>query len=61
MVQASILLKDNSALYSYLTGLDHLKFIAHAQGLPSSRIDEGCPKVGITSYVNKKQLAIPWN
>lgn len=47
-------LKDSSVLYGYLTGLDHLEFIAYAQGLPSSRIDEVCQKTGITNYVKKK-------
>lgn len=47
-------LKDNTVLYSYLSGLDHLKFIAHAQGLPSSRIDEVCESIGISGYVRNK-------
>lgn len=47
-------LKDNTVLYSYLTGLDHLKFIAHAQNLPYSRIEEVCSRIGITDYVGNK-------
>lgn len=47
-------LKDNTVLYSYLSGLDHLKFIAYAQGLPSSRIDEVCEKIGISHYIGNK-------
>lgn len=47
-------LKDNTVLYTYLSGLDHLKFIAYAQDLPSSRINEVCEKIGISHYVGDK-------
>ena len=47
-------LKDNRVLYSYLTGLDHLQFIAYAQSLPKSRIDEVCEIIGINNYVRDK-------
>lgn len=47
-------LKDNTVLYDYLTGLDHLKFIAHAQNLPFFRIGEVCSKIGISDYVGNK-------
>lgn len=47
-------LKDNTVLYSYLTGLDHLQFIAYAQSLPKSRIDEVCEVIGINNYVGYK-------
>ncbi|MDO4800376.1 MAG: ABC transporter ATP-binding protein [Bacillota bacterium] len=47
-------LKDNTVLYDYMTGMDHLQFIAHAQNLPKKRIDEVCDRLGIRSYVGKR-------
>lgn len=47
-------LKDNTVLYNYLSGLDHLQFIAYAQDLPKSRINEVCEIIGINNYVADK-------
>lgn len=47
-------LKDNTVLYNYLTGFDHLQFIAYAHSLPKSRIDEVCEIIGINNYVKDK-------
>ena len=46
-------LKDNTVLYGYLTGRDHLEFIRSMQKLPKSRIDEVSNRIGITSYLDK--------
>lgn len=47
-------LKDNTVLYPYLSGYDHLKYIADIQNLPKSRIDEVIDIIGIRDYVNKR-------
>lgn len=46
-------LKDNRVLYDYLSGYDHLNFIANAQKLPKSRVPEIIKKLGIESYMSK--------
>jgi ABC-2 type transport system ATP-binding protein len=47
-------LKDNTVLYPYLTGWDHLAYAAKAYGLGKSRIKEVIQRIGIESYVHKK-------
>lgn len=47
-------MQDNSVLYDYLTGYDHLQFIADVQSLPKERITETAVIIGIESYLNKK-------
>lgn len=45
---------DNTVLYPYLTGLDHLKFISDVHGLPKDRIEECLEILGITGFLNQK-------
>ncbi|AST93222.1 ABC transporter ATP-binding protein [Sutcliffiella cohnii] len=47
-------MQDNTVLYDYLTGYDHLQFIADVQSLPKSQIVETAERIGITDYLNKK-------
>lgn len=45
-------LKDNTALYGYLTGRDHLKFIRNMQKLPLTRVDELVDMMNLESYID---------
>lgn len=45
---------DNTVLYPYLTGLDHLKFISDVHSLPRKRIEEASEILGIKSFLNKR-------
>lgn len=47
-------LKDNRVLYDYLSGYDHLNFIKNAQNIPADRIKEVVDKLGIESFISKK-------
>ncbi len=47
-------MQDNSVLYDYLTGYDHLLFITRTQNLEVARIEQVAQKVGITSYLKKR-------
>lgn len=47
-------LKDNNILYPYLTGYEHLKYIADIQKIDNERITEVSNKIGITKYLYKK-------
>lgn len=47
-------MQDNTVLYDYLTGYDHLQFICDVQGLPKKQLLETADRIGITSYLNKK-------
>lgn len=47
-------LKDNTVLYPYLTGLDHLLYIQSMQGLPKERVNEVVNKIGISDYYKRK-------
>ncbi len=47
-------MQDNSVLYDYLTGYDHLQFICHIQQLPKERIMEVAKEVGNDAYLHKK-------
>ena len=47
-------MQDNTVLYEYLTGYDHLQFICDVQGLPKKQLLATAERIGITSYLNKK-------
>ena len=47
-------LKDNRVLYDYLSGYDHLSFIASAQKIDRNRINEVIDKLQISKYIRKK-------
>ena len=47
-------LKDNTVLYPYLSGLDHLTYIQSIQGLSKERVREVIDLVKIGDYVKKK-------
>lgn len=47
-------LKDNRVLYDYLSGYDHLSFIASAQKIDKNRINEVIDKLQISKYIRKK-------
>lgn len=47
-------LKDNTVLYPYLSGYDHLRAIQSIQKLDKQRIEDVANKIGITEYMHKK-------
>lgn len=47
-------MQDNTVLYDYLTGYDHLQFIADVQSLPKKRIIETAQRIGNESYLHKR-------
>ncbi|MBF6625885.1 ABC transporter ATP-binding protein [Aerococcaceae bacterium zg-BR9] len=47
-------LRDNSVLYPYLTGMDHLSYAARLYGVNRIRIDEVVELMNIGSFVNKR-------
>lgn len=47
-------MQDNSVLYDYLTGYDHLQFIADVQSLSKERIIETAKLIGNDGYLHKK-------
>lgn len=47
-------MQDDSVLYDYLTGYDHLQFIADVQSLSKERIIETARLIGNGSYLHKK-------
>lgn len=47
-------MQDNSVLYEYLTGYDHLQFIGDIQGLSKKRILMVSEKMGINNYLFNK-------
>ncbi len=47
-------MQDNSVLYDYLTGYDHLQFIGDVQGIKRKQLMEAAKRVGIDGYLNKK-------
>ncbi|GKV55282.1 ABC transporter ATP-binding protein [Sporosarcina sp. NCCP-2222] len=47
-------MQDNTVLYEYLTGYDHLQFICDVQGLKKKQLLKTADRIGITSYLNKK-------
>ena len=47
-------MQDNSVLYEYLTGYDHLQFIGDVQGISKKQITDTAERIGISGYLNKK-------
>lgn len=47
-------MQDNSVLYDYLTGYDHLQFIGDVQNISKGKIMETAECIGITGYIHKK-------
>ena len=47
-------MQDNSVLYDYLTGYDHLQFIGDVQGISKKQIMETAERIGNDGYLNKK-------
>ncbi|PLR73578.1 ABC transporter ATP-binding protein [Bacillus sp. UMB0728] len=47
-------MQDNSVLYDYLTGYDHLQFIGDMQGISKKRLLLTAKRVGMDAYLNKK-------
>lgn len=47
-------LQDNSILYSDLTGMDHLNFIANVHKIPKKKVQEIMKKLKINNYMLKK-------
>lgn len=47
-------MQDNTVLYDYLTGYDHLQFIGDLQGITKKHIFETAERIGIDGYLNKK-------
>lgn len=46
-------LQDNTVLFDYLTGYDHLKYICDVQKLPKTKVKEVTEYVGMESYLKK--------
>lgn len=51
-------MQDNSVLYDYLTGYDHLQFIGDVQGISKGQILSAAERVGMESYLHKKLASI---
>lgn len=47
-------LQDNSILFHYLTGYDHIKYVCDIHRLPNERIQEVVQYLGMDSYIGKK-------
>lgn len=47
-------MQDNSVLYDYLTGYDHLQFIGDVQNISKEYILQTAKRVGIERYLNKR-------
>ncbi|MFS0888838.1 ABC transporter ATP-binding protein [Peribacillus frigoritolerans] len=47
-------MQDNTVLYDYLSGYDHLQFIGDLQGITKKHIFETAERIGIDGYLNKK-------
>ncbi len=47
-------MQDNSVLYDYLTGYDHLQMIGDIQGITKAQLMKTAERIGITGYLNKK-------
>ena len=46
-------LQDNTVLFDYLTGYDHLKYISDVQKMPKDRVKEVAEYVGMEGYLKK--------
>ncbi|HWI47824.1 MAG TPA: ABC transporter ATP-binding protein [Rummeliibacillus sp.] len=47
-------LQDNTVLFDYLNGYDHLKYICDVQGINKKRIHEVAKYVGMEHYIKKR-------
>lgn len=47
-------MQDNSVLYDYLTGYDHLQFIGDVQNISKDQMMKTARRVGIETYLNKR-------
>jgi len=47
-------MQDNTVLYEYLTGYDHLQFIASVQRLGKEDIEAAAERIGTAGYLDKK-------
>lgn len=47
-------MQDNSILYDYLTGYDHLQFMAEVRMLSQEQVLKTAERIGISSYMHKK-------
>ncbi|QFT90474.1 putative ABC transporter ATP-binding protein YxlF [Bacillus sp. THAF10] len=47
-------MQDNTVLYDYLTGYDHLQFIGDVQSIPKKHLEETAERIGITRYLHKR-------
>lgn len=47
-------MQDNTVLYDYLTGYDHLQFIGDVQGPSKQQLLDTAERIGIGGYLNKK-------
>lgn len=47
-------MQDNTVLYDYLTGYDHMQFVADVQRISKERVLKTAERIGISSYMNKK-------
>lgn len=47
-------MQDNTVLYDYLTGYDHLQFIGEVQGISQKDIIDTTDRIGITDFLHKK-------
>jgi len=45
---------DNTVLYTYLTGLDHLKFVSETRKLNKEAVRKAVDTVGIKNFITKK-------
>ncbi|WAA12798.1 ABC transporter ATP-binding protein [Fervidibacillus halotolerans] len=46
-------LQDNSILFDYLTGYDHLKYVCDVNQIPKTRVQEVAEYVGMENYLHK--------
>ena len=46
-------LQDNTVLFEYLTGYDHLKYVCEVNKISKARINEVAEYVGMTNYLKK--------
>lgn len=49
-------MQDNTVLYNYLTGYDHLQFIAELQSISEERLIQTAKLVGNLDYLHKKVM-----
>lgn len=47
-------MQDNSVLYDYLTGYDHLQFVGDMQKVSKKKVLAAAERIGMTSFLDKK-------